>query len=107
MGKYIVEITEITTENILTVCNFKDESDKKSALKKITEHEKNMGKTFLLKWQGGRIPRGAVIEDKEISWTQDRVVSDIQNKKIGSYQRLIQFGGKSRKNQEILVFLDK
>lgn len=107
MEKYIVDITEINIENILTICNFKDESDKQTALNRITEHEKNMGKTFLLKWRGGRVPRGTAVWDKKISWTQDGVVSDNEYKKIGTYIRLIQFGGESRRNHEILVFLDK
>lgn len=70
-------------------------------LRRIAERAKEI---FLLEWEGNKIPRGAVICGKSITWTQHgRVISE-GDEDIGTYERLVEFGGKSGKEQKMLVF---
>ena len=62
-------------------------------------------KIFHLKWEGSKIPRGAVIEGTEIAWTQNGQVTGVGGKMIGTYDRLVEFGGASGNEQQMLVFV--
>jgi hypothetical protein len=62
-------------------------------------------KIFHLKWEGNKIPRGAVIEGVEIAWTQNGQVTGVGGKMIGTYDRLVEFGGTSCNEQQMLVFV--
>ncbi|MDO8594838.1 MAG: hypothetical protein Q7R93_05015 [bacterium] len=62
-------------------------------------------KVFHLKWEGSKIPRGAVIEGAEIAWTQNGEVAGVGGKRIGVYDRLIEFGGATGKEQQMLIFV--
>lgn len=73
-------------------------------LKKFVEHSKMV---FLLIWEGNKIPRGAVICGHTIAWMQHGMVTSEQGETIGFYQRLMEFGGKSGKEQRVLVFVDE
>ena len=59
---------------------------------------------FKLSWVGDNVPQGAIVLDQTISWTQNsRVVSD-KRVLIGSYIRLVRFGGLFN-NQHVIVVL--
>lgn len=61
-------------------------------------------KIFHLKWEGDKIPSGAIVDGKEISWTQHGMVTSKNGENFAVYERLIEFGGKSGKEQQMLVF---
>ena len=65
----------------------------------------NGGRRFYLKWNGSKVPRGAEICGHILAWTQHgRVITD-QNQDIGTYDRLIEFGGPSKEEQHMIVYL--
>lgn len=59
---------------------------------------------FLLEWQGNKIPRDAEILGKKIAWTQNGTVVVDGGKNIGTYERLVEFGGNSRNEQMMVIF---
>ncbi len=71
-------------------------------LRKMRDSSK---KTFHLKWEGGKIPRGAVVEGVTIGWTQHGVVTGTNGENIGTYERMVECGGKDQVNQEMLIFI--
>lgn len=72
-----------------------------SLLQKTAERAKDI---FLLEWVGHKIPRGAVINGKAIGWTQNGMVVSDHGEDIGTYERTIESGGASGKEQKMLVF---
>lgn len=64
------------------------------------------GRIFLLCWTGNKVPRGADVLGHKIAWTQNGMVVDDQRAQIGTYDRLLEFGGKSQKEQMIIVYLN-
>lgn len=63
-------------------------------------------KVFLLKWQGGRVPRGAEVGRWIIGWTQHGIVRDANGLDIGTYERIKDNVGNPPLN-EMVVFLNK
>ncbi len=63
-------------------------------------------KIFHLKWEGDKVPSGAIIDGEEISWTQHGMVTSREGKNFAVYERLIECGGKSGKEQQMLVFVN-
>ena len=61
---------------------------------------------FLLEWEGNKIPRDAEINGKKVGWTQNGLVVGTNGEDIGTYERLVEFGGPSRKEQKMLVFVN-
>lgn len=61
-------------------------------------------KFFLLEWEGNKIPRGAVVCGHTIDWTQNGIVSS-RGARIGTYERLVEFGGANHREQKMLVFV--
>lgn len=59
---------------------------------------------FLLEWEGNKIPRGADINGKKVAWTQNGLVTSDDGVDIGTYERLVEFGGASGKEQKMLIF---
>lgn len=70
-------------------------------LQKIAERARGI---FLLEWEGNKIPRGAVINGKPVGWTQHGMVRSDQGEDMGTYERTVEFGGASGKEQKMLVF---
>jgi len=70
-------------------------------LRRLAEQAKDV---FLLEWEGGKVPRGAVVNGKTIAWTQHGIVTSQKSKDIGTYERTVEFGGVGRKEQKMLVF---
>lgn len=62
-------------------------------------------RVFLLSWMGNKIPCGAVVEGYTIGWTQNGMVTSQAGQHIGAYDRLMEFAGKSRQVQQMLVYL--
>lgn len=62
---------------------------------------------YLLSWQGNEVPRGALLGEHEIVWTQHGVVRNSKGDVIGHYERLVEFGGKSGISQVMLVAMLK
>lgn len=60
---------------------------------------------FLLLWEGNKIPRGAEVNGYRIGWTQNGKVLSADGKMIGVYDRLLEYGGESKKEQQMLVFV--
>ncbi len=59
---------------------------------------------YLLFWQGDKVPRGAIIEGQEIAWTQNGMVTSSEGKTIGYYDRIVEYGGESRRDQQMLMY---
>ena len=76
-----------------------------TANRTITRWRERASKIFHLKWEGNKIPRGAVVEGVEIAWTQNGQVTGIGGQMIGTYDRLVEFGGASGKEQQMLIFV--
>lgn len=83
----------------------KDLETKVNAL--VTAHKNKAKYIFLLKWQGDKIPRGAEVAGHKIAWTQNGVVTDNTGKIIGTYERLVEFGGESGREQQMIVYISK
>lgn len=60
---------------------------------------------FELTWNGSKIPRGAVVAGHAIGWTQHgRVLTDA-GRDIGTYERVVEYGGPARDEQRMIVAL--
>ncbi len=71
-------------------------------LRAITEKAENI---FLLEWKGNKIPRGATVAGHIIAWTQNGLVTSDQGQYVGTYERLVEFGGVDHREQKILIFV--
>jgi len=69
-----------------------------------TLQRKKQTRVFLIKWQGTKIPRGAILFGHEIGWTQNGVVTSTKSKIIGTYDRLEIKDAEF--NQAMLVYVD-
>lgn len=58
----------------------------------------------VLNWEGTKIPRGASIDGKEIGWTQNGVVTSVDGKMLGTYDRLMEWGGENGKQHCMVVY---
>lgn len=70
----------------------------------LTKQAQKARATYLVEWQGSKIPRGAVIEGNVIEWTQNGVVV-AGGKDIGVYERLLEFGGTNRQDHKMIIFV--
>ena len=59
---------------------------------------------FVISWEGSRVPRGAMIDEHEIAWTQNGRVLNSQGKAIGYYDRIIDCGSETGTKQQMLVY---
>jgi hypothetical protein len=62
---------------------------------------------YILRWDGSKIPRGAVIDGETIAWTQHGMVTSESGKTIGTYDRVVEFGGQSGNEQAMIVYTNK
>ncbi|OGK41626.1 hypothetical protein A2954_07135 [Candidatus Roizmanbacteria bacterium RIFCSPLOWO2_01_FULL_37_12] len=60
---------------------------------------------IVLNWIGSKIPRGVVINNKEIAGAQNKVVTSKKGEIIGIYDRLIESGGENNDEHCMVVFL--
>lgn len=59
---------------------------------------------YVLRWEGGKIPRGVVVGGETIAWTQHGVVNNESGQMVGVYDRVVEFGGKSGREQVMIVY---
>lgn len=69
-------------------------------------------RVFLISWRGNKVPDGAIVLGREITWTQDGKVAakhrspyESLTEGIGTYERLVEFGGPDGLHHEIRVFI--
>ena len=72
-----------------------------TALQDLMKHGAD---TFLVEWQGSKVPRGAEINGVPIGWTQNGMVSGTGGEALGTYERLVEYGGESGREQKMLIF---
>lgn len=72
-------------------------------LRRMAERARHI---FLLEWEGNKVPRGTVVDGKTIAWTQNGMVTSQSGDEIGVYERLVEFGGKTGRQQQMLVFVN-
>lgn len=66
------------------------------------------GSVFLLKWVShSKTPHGAIVAGFEISWIRNGMVVATNGKVIGTYDRRVEFGGKSCQEHTIIVYLQE
>ena len=96
IGPTATSVPETISELELHIINTK-------VLRKTSERAKEI---FLLEWEGDKVPCGAVINGRSIDWTQHGMVMSDHGEDMGVYERIVEFGGASRKEQKMLVFAD-
>ena len=108
----LVTVTDISgavckdeLKTILSNSNLGDATIENRVNQLLHAHHRQAKKIFHLKWEGGKIPRGAVICDQEISWTQNGIVQAMDGDIIGTYHRLVEFGGNFGSEQQMIVFV--
>lgn len=75
-----------------------------NATARLQEMANSAKEVFLLEWEGNKIPYGAVINGRSIGWTQHGLVTNNVGIPIGTYERMVEWGGDSGKEQKMLVF---
>ena len=63
-------------------------------------------RAFLLQWKGTKSPKGAVVFEHIIGHTQHGEVQDMDGQNIGSYDRIVAFGGETKDEQLMLIYID-
>ncbi|MFA6097486.1 MAG: hypothetical protein WC788_07715 [Candidatus Paceibacterota bacterium] len=109
-----VKVEEITDETMLKkfIANLAPNVDLQDNMLNdrvnglIQQMRSKSKRRFLLAWTGGNIPRGARILEYEIGWTQHDLVTAIGGEIIGTYDRLIENGGETKKEQVMIVYFD-
>ena len=106
-----VELREITAENaaVLAATAFgvslgdkQRERQLNSVLGKIQQGKR----VFLIDWEGSKVPRGVTIIDQVIGWTQNGMVASADGGgHIGTYIRLVEFGGGSGNHHQMLIYV--
>ena len=66
---------------------------------------KNPDGVFQLSWTGDKVPRGAVVGRYEIDWTQNGTVQTKAGEMVGTYERIVEFGGPGRNQHVMNVYL--
>ncbi|MBI4433961.1 hypothetical protein HY632_04240 [Candidatus Uhrbacteria bacterium] len=77
-----------------------------SAIEEARRRSPDRQRTFLLAWNGSRIPRGARILDQVVGWTQNGFVTSTSGKWIGTYDRIVDCGEPHGETQRMIVYLD-
>lgn len=62
---------------------------------------------FLIRWKGGRVPRGAIAGNKTIGFMQNGLVLDSESRYIGTYERIKDSDGGQNSENEVVVSLLK
>lgn len=73
-----------------------------SILEKI---KKEALSAYVLNWKGGKIPYGAEIGGHKVGWTQNGIVSNEKGEMIGTYDRLMEWGGEDKNEHCMIVFI--
>lgn len=121
----IEEISEQTGERFKELClahgvNLGDRRLEGEINRILTMIQRNARHRFLLIWTGSKVPRGAIVLGYQIVWTQNGEVlakradlltgnpntdMSIRGEQIGTYDRLLENGGKEGKDQVMIIHL--
>ena len=82
-------------------------SEAEGLLSDLQNQMKDGARTFLVEWSGSKIPRGAAIDGVAIAWTQNGMVTGAGGVDLGTYERLVEFGGASGREHKMLIFASK
>lgn len=74
-------------------------------LAQLRQEVQNGARAFLLDWEGSKIPRGVEICGHVINWTQHGNVSATGGLVIGTYDRIVEFGGESGEHQQMIIYI--
>ena len=73
----------------------------------LDQMKRESANAYLLTWTGNKIPRGAEIQGKKVAWTQNGIVTAEDGSMIGTYDMITEWGGESKKDQSMVVFVPK
>jgi len=71
----------------------------KALISQMLQNSKNV---FVMEWKGSKVPRKGRISDKEIGWTQHGMITSTNSEHLGTYERLIEFGG-ANQDEHVMV----
>lgn len=71
----------------------------------LAEARKYCKHAYILRWEGGKIPRGAVVGSEILSWTQNGCAHNQSDDIVGTYERVVEFSGDSGKEQVMIVYM--
>lgn len=60
---------------------------------------------YILMWDGNKVPRGTQLAGHTVGWTQNGQVLSDKGEMIGVYDRILEYGGETGKEQQMIVFL--
>ncbi|MDD5031967.1 MAG: hypothetical protein PHR36_02875 [Patescibacteria group bacterium] len=103
------EVRELVSKHNPRGVNLGYADGEREADKLISQLRDKGGRRFLLRWTANnKVPKGAKVFGYQITWTQHgkvygKVRTAICN--IGTYDRLVEFGGESGEEQMMIVYL--
>ncbi len=103
-----VSVTKLAEGNKLLVDGPSVDLGDKAANQKLNEYLAKLREgreMYLVSWRGSKIPRGVKIKWYEIVWTQNGAVTVSGGMQMGTYQRLVEFGGDSRDEHVMVIYL--
>ena len=59
---------------------------------------------YILRWEGSKVPRGAIVGDETLAWTQNGTAHNRSGRMVGTYDRVVVFGGESGQEQAMIVY---
>ena len=68
--------------------------------------KKNSSHAYILRWEGNKVPRGAVVGSETLSWTQNGCAHNETGEIVGTYERVVEFGGDKGNEQAMIVYLN-
>ena len=66
---------------------------------------KDCKSAYILRWEKGRVPSGAVVGDETLGWTQHGMASNQSGKIVGTYERIVDSGGNSGREHVMVVYM--
>lgn len=109
MNQLTVEVTDIseTLEGALRIDSQvrlgdpQIESRVNALLDRIKGNAKH---AYLLVWEGNKVPHGAVVGNEVLGWTQHGSARNQSGQIVGTYDRVVEFGGDSGNKQVMIVY---
>ena len=71
----------------------------------LERRRENANHAYVLRWEGNKVPRGAVVGGETLAWTQNGTVHNQSGRIVGTYDRVVQFGGESGKEQVMIIYM--
>ena len=57
-----------------------------------------------MSWKGTKTPHGAVLGEAAVSHAQNGIVASVRGDTVGTYERLVEWGGPNRDEHMMLVW---